>query len=42
MPDNMNNSLKSYPRYLKPGFKPFDPLELAKQTEQIVCDGNRR
>ncbi len=38
----MNDSLQGYPRYLKPGFIPFDPLELAKQTEQIVCDGNRR
>ena len=41
MSDSVNESLKSYPRYLKPGFMPFDPLELAKQTEQIVCDGNR-
>ncbi len=42
MPDSMNKSLIGYPRYLEPGFTPFDPLELAKQTEQIVCDGNRR
>lgn len=37
-----NRFSESYPRYLEPGFKPFDPLELATQTEQIVCDGNRR
>jgi uncharacterized Fe-S cluster-containing radical SAM superfamily protein len=42
MSDSKSKWLKNYPRYLKPGFTPFDPLELAKQTEQIVCDGNRR
>lgn len=42
MSDSRNKWLKSYPRYLKPEFTPFDPLELAKQTEEIVCDGNRR
>jgi len=26
----------AYQRFLKPGFKPFDSLELAKQTEKIV------
>lgn len=26
----------SYQRFLTPGFKPFDPLELARQTEKIV------
>jgi len=31
-----------YPRYLKPGFTPFNPLELARRTEQIVCRGDRR
>jgi uncharacterized Fe-S cluster-containing radical SAM superfamily protein len=31
-----------YVRYLKPGFTPFDPLELAKRTEEMICDGNRR
>lgn len=25
-----------YQRFLKPGFKPFDPLELARETERIV------
>jgi hypothetical protein len=24
---------KAYLRFLKPGFKPFNPLELAKETE---------
>jgi uncharacterized Fe-S cluster-containing radical SAM superfamily protein len=42
MTDSVNKSLKGYPRYLVPGFTPFDPLELARQTEQIVCNGNRR
>jgi uncharacterized Fe-S cluster-containing radical SAM superfamily protein len=37
-----NSVFKDYPRYLEPGFTPFDPLELARQTEQIICDGNRR
>ncbi len=31
-----------YPRYLKPGFTPFDPLDLARETEKIVCRGDRR
>ena len=42
MTDSMNKSLEGYPRFLEPGFTPFDPLELTKQTERIVCDGNRR
>ena len=25
-----------YPRYVTPGFKPFDPVKLAKETEKIV------
>lgn len=32
----------SYQRYLEPGLVPFDPLELAKQTEKIVCRGDSR
>jgi len=32
----------TYQRYLEPGFIPFDPLELAKETEMIVCRGDRR
>jgi len=31
-----------YPRYLRPGFTPFDPVALAKRTEEIVCRGDRR
>lgn len=42
MTDGMDKSPGGYPRFLEPGFTPFDPLELAKQTERIVCDGNRR
>jgi uncharacterized Fe-S cluster-containing radical SAM superfamily protein len=33
---------QTYQRYLEPGFTPFDPLELAKRTEQIVCRGDSR
>ncbi|MHC4570823.1 MAG: radical SAM protein [Planctomycetota bacterium] len=33
---------QTYQRYLEPGFIPFDPLELARQTEVIVCRGDRR
>lgn len=29
------NKMK-YQRFLQPGFKPFDPLELARETEKIV------
>ena len=28
--------MKNYPRYLKPGFKSFDPLELARATNELV------
>jgi uncharacterized Fe-S cluster-containing radical SAM superfamily protein len=42
MPNNANTFVEGYQRYLKPDFMPFDPLELAKRTEQIVCDGDRR
>ncbi|HIQ03034.1 MAG TPA: radical SAM protein [Desulfurococcales archaeon] len=31
-----------YPRMLSKGFKPFDPLWLAKVTEEIVCNGDSR
>jgi uncharacterized Fe-S cluster-containing radical SAM superfamily protein len=34
--------LGTYPRYIKPGFKPFDPIHLARETEEIVCRGNAR
>ena len=33
---------ETYQRYLEPGFTPFDPLELARQTEKIVCRGDHR
>ncbi|MGD8501097.1 MAG: radical SAM protein [Phycisphaerales bacterium] len=33
---------ENYPRYLEPGFTPFDPLELAERTERIVCRGDHR
>jgi len=32
----------TYPRYLEPAFTPFDPLDLAQRTEEIVCRGDRR
>jgi len=38
----MSALCEDYQRYLKPGFAPFDPLELAKQTEEIVCRGDHR
>jgi len=31
-----------YPRFITPSFKPFNPLELAKRTEEIVCRGDER
>lgn len=34
--------MKTYPRFVTPDFKPFDPVELARETEKIVCRGNRR
>ena len=38
----MTSLEQTYPRYLEPGFTPYDPLELARRTEQIVCHGERR
>ena len=38
----MTAAENGYIRYLEPGFTPFDPLELARRTEEIVCDGDRR
>lgn len=33
--------MKGYPRFLSPGFRPFDPVELALKTEEIVTrDGS--
>jgi uncharacterized Fe-S cluster-containing radical SAM superfamily protein len=34
--------LKHYPRYVTPSFQPFDPVELAEETEKIVCRGDAR
>lgn len=34
--------MKNYPRMLSRGFKPFDPVWLARVTENIVCDGDSR
>ena len=36
MPADVSQNEMKYQRFLKPGFKPFDPLELAKATEKIV------
>lgn len=38
----MTEPCQPYPRYLTPGCAPFDPLELARRTEEIVCRGDRR
>jgi uncharacterized Fe-S cluster-containing radical SAM superfamily protein len=38
----MTGDLDDYPRYLEKEFTPFDPLELARRTEALVCDGDRR
>ena len=38
----MNFSYETYQRYLEPGFIPFDSLQLAEETEKIVCRGDRR
>jgi len=34
--------MKDYPRFLTPELEPFHPLELAKTTEEIVCQGDQR
>jgi uncharacterized Fe-S cluster-containing radical SAM superfamily protein len=34
--------MDEYFRFVTPSTKPFDPVELLKQTEKIVCDGDRR
>ena len=38
----MTSFCQKYQRYLEPGFTPFNPLELAKRTEQMVCRGTHR
>lgn len=32
----------NYQRYLQPNFEPFDPLKLAKQTDELVTRGRER
>ena len=34
--------MRAYPTFVTPGFVSFDPVELARETERIVCRGNRR
>lgn len=34
--------MKIYPRYVTRDFAPFDPVELARETERIVCRGDER
>ena len=34
--------MKIYPRFLTPDSKPFNPDELARETEKIVCHGTKR
>jgi uncharacterized Fe-S cluster-containing radical SAM superfamily protein len=34
--------MKQYPRVLVKDFEPFDPLDLAKETEKMVCKGDAR
>jgi uncharacterized Fe-S cluster-containing radical SAM superfamily protein len=34
--------LSEYPRFLQEGFTPFDPLELARRTEEIVAQEDAR
>jgi len=34
--------VESYPRLLTPSSPRFDPVELARRTEQLVCRGNER
>jgi len=34
--------LVEYPRFVTPGFIPFDAVKLIEHTERIVCSGNKR
>jgi uncharacterized Fe-S cluster-containing radical SAM superfamily protein len=34
--------MKQYPRLLSKGFEPYDPVELAEETEKIVCRSDSR
>lgn len=33
---------EAYPRFINKYFQPFDPLSLARQTEELVCKGASR
>ncbi len=35
-------NMKPYPRLLSKDFEPYDPVELARETEKIVCKGDAR
>jgi uncharacterized Fe-S cluster-containing radical SAM superfamily protein len=37
-----SRTLTSYPRCIGPSLEPFDPVELAYETEKIVCRGDAR
>ena len=34
--------MRPYPTFVTLDFVPFDPVELTRETERIVCRGNRR
>jgi len=42
MSNNTSSLSKDYPRYVTPDSKPFDPVELIKKTEKLVCQGSKR
>lgn len=34
--------MDDYPRFVTPTLKPFNPIDLARETEKIVCKGDKR
>ncbi|MGQ9570148.1 MAG: radical SAM protein [Thermodesulfovibrionales bacterium] len=40
--EGSSNKRKEYPGCLRPGFEPFEPLDLASWTEEIVCKDSMR
>ena len=42
MSSNSSSILTDYPRYVTLDSKPFDPIKLIKETEKLVCQGNKR
>lgn len=36
------DTMADYPRFVTPEHVPFDPLELARVTESIICNGDKR